>query len=232
MLVQIANLFSADELRELRQQLLAQPWVDGKATAGVQSAQAKHNRQLDEDDPVARQLGGLILQRLSDNPLFMSAALPKRIYPPLFNRYGGGRGFGFHIDNAIRGIKGVRERVRTDLSATLFLAEPDSYDGGELVIRDTFGERQVKLPAGHLVLYPGSSVHRVAGDPGRAPGGVFLDRKPGARGQPAQSAAGHGRGDPAPDGTTGRRRFVAGADRRVPQPAPSLGRHLTLGGHP
>ncbi|MDU9404865.1 Fe2+-dependent dioxygenase [Pseudomonas sp. zfem004] len=162
MLVQIENLFSADELRELRQQLLAQPWVDGKATAGVQSAQAKHNRQLDEDDPVARQLGGLILQRLSDNPLFMSAALPKRIYPPLFNRYGAGEGFGYHIDNAIRGIKGVRERVRTDLSATLFLAEPDSYDGGELVIRDTFGERQVKLPAGHLVLYPGSSVHRVA----------------------------------------------------------------------
>lgn len=161
MLVEIDRLFSADELDALRRQLLAQPWVDGKATAGVQSAQAKHNRQLDEDDPVARQLGGLILQRLSDNPLFMSAALPKRIYPPLFNRYGEGEGFGFHIDNAIRGIKGVRERVRTDLSATLFLAEPDSYDGGELVIRDTFGERQVKLPAGHLVLYPGSSLHRV-----------------------------------------------------------------------
>ena len=161
MLVEIDRLFSADELHTLRQQLLAQPWVDGKATAGVQSAQAKHNRQLGEDDPVARQLGGLILQRLSDNPLFMSAALPKRIYPPLFNRYGQGEGFGFHIDNAIRGIKGVRERVRTDLSATLFLADPDSYDGGELVIRDTFGERQVKLPAGHLVLYPGSSLHRV-----------------------------------------------------------------------
>ncbi|RII74887.1 Fe2+-dependent dioxygenase [Pseudomonas monteilii] len=161
MLVEIDRLFSADELHTLRQQLLAQRWVDGKATAGVQSAQAKHNRQLDEDDPVARQLGGLILQRLSDNPLFMSAALPKRIYPPLFNRYGEGEGFGFHIDNAIRGIKGVRERVRTDLSATLFLADPDSYDGGELVIRDTFGERQVKLPAGHLVLYPGSSLHRV-----------------------------------------------------------------------
>lgn len=161
MLVEIDRLFSAAELHTLRQQLLAQPWVDGKATAGVQSAQAKHNRQLDEDDPVARQLGGLILQRLSDNPLFMSAALPKRIYPPLFNRYGEGEGFGFHIDNAIRGIKGVRERVRTDLSATLFLADPDSYDGGELVIRDTFGERQVKLPAGHLVLYPGSSLHRV-----------------------------------------------------------------------
>lgn len=161
MLIEIDRLFSAAELDDLRQQLLAQPWIDGKATAGVQSAQAKRNRQLDEDNPLARQLGGLILQRLSDNPLFMSAALPKRIYPPLFNRYGSGEGFGFHVDNAIRGIKGVRERVRTDLSATLFLAEPDSYDGGELVIRDTFGERSVKLPAGHLVLYPGSSLHRV-----------------------------------------------------------------------
>ena len=161
MLIEIDRLFSATELDDLRQQLLAKPWIDGKATAGVQSAQAKRNRQLDEDNPVARQLGDLILRRLSDNPLFMSAALPKRIYPPLFNRYGGGEGFGFHVDNAIRGIKGVRERVRTDLSATLFLAEPDSYDGGELVIRDTFGERSVKLPVGHLVLYPGSSLHRV-----------------------------------------------------------------------
>jgi len=161
MLIDIDRLFSAAELDEMRQWLLAQSWVDGKATAGVQSAQAKHNRQLDEDNPVARQLGDMILKRLSDNPLFMSAALPKRIYPPLFNRYGTGEGFGFHVDNAIRGIKGVRERVRTDLSATLFLAEPDSYDGGELVICDTFGERSVKLPAGHLVLYPGSSLHRV-----------------------------------------------------------------------
>jgi len=161
MLIEIDRLFSATELDDLRRQLLAQPWIDGKATAGVQSALAKRNRQLDEDNPLARQLGELILRRLSDNPLFMSAALPKRIYPPLFNRYGEGEGFGFHVDNAIRGIKGVRERVRTDLSATLFLAEPDSYDGGELVIRDTFGERSVKLPAGHLVLYPGSSLHRV-----------------------------------------------------------------------
>ena len=161
MLIEIDRLFSAPELDDLRRQLLAQPWIDGKATAGVQSAQAKRNRQLDEDNPVARQLGELIMRRLSDNPLFMSAALPKRIYPPLFNRYGAGEGFGFHVDNAIRGIKGVRERVRTDLSATLFLADPDSYDGGELVIRDTFGERSVKLPAGHLVLYPGSSLHRV-----------------------------------------------------------------------
>ncbi|WP_161865169.1 Fe2+-dependent dioxygenase [Pseudomonas yangonensis] len=161
MLVEIEALLSATELDEVRRQLLAQPWVDGKVTAGVQSAQVKANRQLDEDNPLARQLGELILRRLSDNALFMSAALPKRIYPPLFNRYGAGEAFGFHFDNAIRGIKGVRERVRTDLSATLFLADPASYDGGELVIRDTFGEQRVKLPAGHLVLYPGSSLHRV-----------------------------------------------------------------------
>lgn len=161
MLIEIEGLLSAEEVDEVRRQLLAQPWVDGKVTAGVQSAQVKANRQLDEDNPLARQLGELILRRLSDNALFMSAALPKRIYPPLFNRYGDGEAFGFHVDNAIRGIKGVRERVRTDLSATLFLADPASYDGGELVIRDTFGEQRVKLPAGNLVLYPGSSLHRV-----------------------------------------------------------------------
>ncbi|VEE16802.1 Fe2+-dependent dioxygenase [Ectopseudomonas mendocina] len=161
MLIEIEGLLSAEEVDEVRRQLLAQPWVDGKVTAGVQSAQVKANRQLDEDNPLARQFGELILRRLSDNALFMSAALPKRIYPPLFNRYGDGEAFGFHVDNAIRGIKGVRERVRTDLSATLFLADPASYDGGELVIRDTFGEQRVKLAAGNLVLYPGSSLHRV-----------------------------------------------------------------------
>ena len=110
---------------------------------------------------VGTRIGEQILARLSDNALFMSAALPKRIYPPLFNRYSGGEAFDWHIDNAIRGIKGVRERVRTDISATLFLADPASYDGGELVIRDTFGEHAVKLPAGHLLIYPGSSLHKI-----------------------------------------------------------------------
>lgn len=161
MLIEIADVFSPQEVAGMRRVLLEQPWVDGKQTAGQRSALEKCNRQLSADSEVAIQLGQRILARLSDNALFMSAALPKRIYPPLFNRYSGGEAFGFHIDNAIRGIKGVRERVRTDLSATLFLAEPDSYDGGELVIRDTFGERSVKLPAGHLLLYPGTSVHKV-----------------------------------------------------------------------
>lgn len=161
MMIEIPAVFTRDEARALCEQLQAQTWVDGKATAGMQSAQAKENRQLAEDDPWARRLGEEILRRLSQDGVFMSAALPRRIYPPLFNRYEGGEAFGYHVDNAVRGIKGVRERVRTDLSATLFLADPESYDGGELVVRDSFGERTVKLPAGHMVLYPGTSVHKV-----------------------------------------------------------------------
>jgi len=160
-LIEIPALLNAEEVEVALTTLLDQPWVDGKATAGQRSAMAKNNRQLSEDSPVAIRLGEQILSRLSDNALFMSAALPKKIYPPLFNRYSGGEAFDWHIDNAIRGLKGVRERVRTDISATLFLADPASYDGGELVIRDTFGEHAVKLPAGHLLIYPGSSLHKI-----------------------------------------------------------------------
>jgi PKHD-type hydroxylase len=160
-LIEIPGLLSAEEVAVAVATLLDQPWVDGKVTAGQRSARAKNNRQLSEDAPVAIRLGEQILSRLSDNALFMSAALPKKIYPPLFNRYSGGEAFDWHIDNAIRGLKGVRERVRTDISATLFLADPASYDGGELVIRDTFGEHAVKLPAGHLLIYPGSSLHKI-----------------------------------------------------------------------
>jgi PKHD-type hydroxylase len=160
-LIEIPALLSASEVEATVATLLDQPWVDGKVTAGQRSAMAKNNRQLSEESPVALRIGEQILARLSNNALFMSAALPKRIYPPLFNRYSGGEAFDWHIDNAIRGIKGVRERVRTDISATLFLADPASYDGGELVIRDTFGEHAVKLPAGHLLIYPGSSLHKI-----------------------------------------------------------------------
>nr|WP_218166239.1 MULTISPECIES: Fe2+-dependent dioxygenase [unclassified Pseudomonas] len=160
-MIEIPGLLSAEEVAVAVATLLDQPWVDGKVTAGRRSARAKNNRQLSEDAPVAIRLGEQILSRLSDNALFMSAALPKKIYPPLFNRYSGGEAFDWHIDNAIRGLKGVRERVRTDISATLFLADPASYDGGELVIRDTFGEHAVKLPAGHLLIYPGSSLHKI-----------------------------------------------------------------------
>ncbi|OZI19389.1 Fe2+-dependent dioxygenase [Bordetella genomosp. 9] len=161
MLIQISEVFTSAEAAEMRRRLEAASWVDGKVTAGHQSAQVKQNRQLPENDPLAQEMGNLVLQRLARNPLFMAAALPRKIFPPLFNRYEGGENFGYHVDNAVRPIPGSAERVRTDLSATLFLSEPDSYDGGELVVDDVYGPRSVKLPAGHMVLYPGTSLHRV-----------------------------------------------------------------------
>jgi PKHD-type hydroxylase len=150
-----------EQVREARHLLDAAEWVDGKVTAGHQSARAKDNQQLPEDSPLARQLGDKVLAALERNPRFISAALPLKVFPPLFNRYAGGQSFGLHVDNAIRQVRGTGQRVRTDLSATLFLAEPAEYDGGELVVEDTYGAHAVKLPAGHLVLYPSSSLHRV-----------------------------------------------------------------------
>lgn len=163
MLLQVPHVLTAEQVAYFRSRLADAGWADGRLTAGYQSAQAKDNAQLPENDPVARELGGLILEALARNSTFFSAALPQRIYPPLFNRYGGGQSFGFHVDNAIRydRSQGGAEPVRTDLSATLFLADPESYDGGELVIEDTFGVQRVKLAAGDLVLYPGTSLHKV-----------------------------------------------------------------------
>jgi len=161
MLVEIPDIFTSDEALALRRKLEAADWIDGKATAGYQSGKVKHNRQLPEDHPLARELGNLIIERLTANNVFMSAALPEKIFPPLFNSYEGGESFGYRIDNAIRPIRGTQDRVRTDLSVTLFFSEPSSYDGGELVIEDTFGTREVKLAAGSAVLYPGTSLHKV-----------------------------------------------------------------------
>ncbi|MCQ8105442.1 Fe2+-dependent dioxygenase [Methylomonas sp. SURF-2] len=162
MLIEIPKVLSPNELEQARQLLATAPWTDGRITAGSQSAQVKNNLQLPEDAPQSQQLRSLLLAALNRNALFLSAALPKRIYPPLFNRYAGPRNtFGNHIDNAIRYCAESGQRVRTDLSATIFLADPDSYDGGELVIEDTYGEHAVKLAAGDMVLYPGSSLHRV-----------------------------------------------------------------------
>ena len=161
MLLVIPEVLSAEQLRAFRAQLDAAHWVDGRVTAGHQSARAKNNVQLAEQDPLAQQLGGVVLDALDRNPLFVSAALPLKVFPPLFNRYAGGQDFGVHVDNAIRPVQGTPHRVRTDLSATLFLAEPDEYDGGELSIESTYGVQRVKLPAGHMVLYPASSLHRV-----------------------------------------------------------------------
>ena len=160
MLLQIPDVLSAQQVALARRQLDEAEWVDGRVTAGHQSAQVKDNQQLAEDHPVARELGDMIGKSLSANPLFLSAALPLRVFPPLFNRYQGGQSFGNHVDNAIRQAAGGA-RLRTDLSATLFLAEPSEYDGGELLVEDTYGVHSVKLPAGHLVLYPSTSLHNV-----------------------------------------------------------------------
>lgn len=163
MLLHVPKVLTAEQVAHCRARLDQAGWADGRITAGHQSAKAKDNAQLPETDPVARELGPLILDALAKNPTFFSAALPQRVYPPLFNRYAGGQSFGFHVDNAIRydRSRGGMDAVRTDLSATLFLSAPDEYDGGELVIEDTYGTHNVKLAAGDLVLYPGTSLHKV-----------------------------------------------------------------------
>ncbi len=161
MLLQISKVITAAQVAQCRQVLAEIDWVDGRVTAGHLSMPVKHNEQISEDHPAARQLGRKILDVLEQNPLFMSGALPAKIVPPLFNRYAEGQSYGSHIDGSVRPVAGG-QRVRTDLAATLFLSEPDEYDGGELVIDDTFGPQRIKLPAGSLVLYPASSVHHVA----------------------------------------------------------------------
>ena len=161
MLVQIPDILTADEIARARHLLFGADWVDGRVTAGHQSTRVKQNQQLPEDSPAARELGELIVRALQQNPLFVAAALPLRVFSPLFNRYEGGGSFGNHVDNAIRQVPGTPLRLRTDLSATLFLTDPADYDGGELLVDDTYGVHSVKLPAGHLVLYPSTSLHRV-----------------------------------------------------------------------
>jgi PKHD-type hydroxylase len=161
LLLRIPDLLGTEELANCRQALADAPWIDGRVTAGHQSSQVKHNLQLAEDSPLARELGKTVLAAAMRNPLFISAALPNRIFPPLFNSYETGHAFGTHVDNAIRIAGTTGARVRTDVSATLFLCEPDEYDGGELVIEDTYGAHSVKLSAGSIVLYPASSLHHV-----------------------------------------------------------------------
>ncbi|MGF7150575.1 PKHD-type hydroxylase [Sphingomonas zeicaulis] len=162
MILHIEKVLDGAALARFQQVLAAAPWADGKVTAGYQSAIAKRNLQLPEDSATARELGAAIEAALARSLLFQAAALPARVFPPLFNRYEGGHDFGTHVDNAIRVVPGTGERVRTDLSATLFLADPADYDGGELLIEDVYGAQSVKLPAGDMILYPATSLHRVA----------------------------------------------------------------------
>jgi PKHD-type hydroxylase len=162
MLLRIAQALSADELAQVRECVLSADWVDGRVTAGTQSASVKNNRQLPEDLPQAQRARHIVSSALARNPMFVTGALPKTVYPPLFNRYGGdANAFGNHIDNAVRTHAASATHVRTDISCTLFLSEPDSYDGGELVVQDTYGEQRIKFAAGDMVMYPGTSVHRV-----------------------------------------------------------------------
>lgn len=162
MLIHVPDVLTQDELTQCQTILLDAPWTHGKITAGTQSAKVKNNYQLPETAQVAEQARVIILQALKRNGLFFSAALPKTIFPPLFNRYEGASNyFGNHIDNAVRTFASTGQNVRTDLSATVFLSDPNGYDGGELVIEDTYGSHEIKLAAGDMVLYPGSSLHRV-----------------------------------------------------------------------
>ena len=161
MMLAVPDLLDPAEVARVRSIVDAGEWVDGNVTSGHQSALAKRNRQLAEDSEAAREAGRLVLDALGRSALFIAAALPLKIFPPLFNRYEGGEAFGTHVDNAVRIHRGSEFRVRSDLSATLFLEEPDAYDGGELVVEDNLGVHAAKLPAGHLLLYPASSLHRV-----------------------------------------------------------------------
>jgi PKHD-type hydroxylase len=161
MMLHIPEVLTRDQVEKMRAALGQSGWVDGRATVGAQGAQVKQNRQLPENSPVARELGQVVLAALAANPLFFAAALPLRSSPPLFNRYCEGEHYGAHVDGAVRQVAGSLLPLRTDVSATLFLSEPSEYDGGELVVMDTYGTHEVKLPAGDLIVYPSSSVHRV-----------------------------------------------------------------------
>jgi PKHD-type hydroxylase len=161
MMLHIPNVLTPEQVARCRDVMAKADWVDGTVTAGHQSRKVKYNLQLPEESQTARELGDMVLQAIHRSPLFMSAVLPKQVFPPLFNRYDAGMVFGSHVDNAIRSHSTMPVRIRTDVSATLFISGPDDYDGGELTVEDTYGAHSVKLPAGDMVIYPGTSLHNV-----------------------------------------------------------------------
>jgi PKHD-type hydroxylase len=161
MMVHVPKVLTAEQVARCRTVMEKAAWVDGRVTAGHQSAQVKNNLQLPEGTPEARDLGNMVIDALARSNLFMSAVLPKQVFPPLFNRYDAGMTFGSHVDNSIRGIPGTGMRIRTDVSTTLFISSPEDYDGGELVVEDTYGTHAVKLPAGDMIVYPATSLHHV-----------------------------------------------------------------------
>jgi len=157
----IPNVLTKEQVQYFRDEMNKIEWVNGKVTAGTLSATVKQNQQLPEDLPLTQHLGTIILESLGQHPLFLSAAIPLDIIPPLFNRYENNESFGFHVDNSIRRIRGTHERLRTDLSCTVFLSDPEEYEGGDLVVEDTYGYHEIKLPAGDMILYPSTSLHEV-----------------------------------------------------------------------
>jgi PKHD-type hydroxylase len=161
MMLHIPNVLSPEQVAAMRAKLAVADWTDGRATVGAQGAQVKLNRQLPEHSPLSLELGQIVLAALAKNPLFFAAALPHTTIPPLFNSYEGGQHYGLHVDGAVRSVPGSGARLRTDVSSTLFLSEPDEYEGGELVVVDTYGTHEVKLPAGDLIVYPSTSLHQV-----------------------------------------------------------------------
>ncbi|WP_432380839.1 Fe2+-dependent dioxygenase [Duganella sp. P38] len=161
MMLHIPGVLTPEQVADMRRRLDASDWIDGRATVGAQGAKVKQNRQLPETSPLALELGQVILDALNHHPLYFAAALPLRTIPPLFNSYAGGQHYGAHVDGAMRRIPGSGQWVRTDVSTTVFLCEPDEYDGGELIVTDAYGEHEVKLPAGDAILYPSTSIHRV-----------------------------------------------------------------------
>jgi len=161
MIHHIPNVLSKEQVLHFKNTMQSSEWINGQITTGSLSAKVKHNQQLPENHPLTQQLGHIILEALGQNALFLSAALPLKILPPYFNRYENNESFGFHVDNSIRNIRGTQQQIRTDLSCTIFLSEPEEYEGGELVIEDTYGYHEIKLPAGDMVLYPATSLHEV-----------------------------------------------------------------------
>ena len=229
MLIAIPDVLDTEALARVRDIVLTADWIDGNATSGAQSALAKRNRQLSEDSDAARSAGAAVLDALAQSALFVAAALPLKVFPPLFNQYEGGEAFGAHVDTAVRIRRGSDFRVRADLSATLFLDDPASYDGGALVIEERFGEQRVKLPAGHMVVYPASSIHRV--EPvtrGRRTAAFFWIQSMIPRRWRAAAVV-----RPRQRGAAARRQGRAGGprhrrtDRRLSQPPPPVGGLLT-----
>lgn len=220
MMLHIPNVLTREQVAAMRAAIDAADWVDGRTTVGSQGAQVKRNRQLPESSPVALEQGRIVQQALLASPLFFAAALPLRIVPPLFNRYSGGETYGLHVDGSVRNVPGSPLRLRTDVSSTLFLCDPEDYDGGELVVVDTYGTHEVKLPAGDLILYPSTSLHRV--EPvtrGERVCSFFWTQGPGARRRAPRHAVRDGPDHPEAARPAGRDRRDRLPHRPVPQPA-------------